>query len=59
MRIVKAKTCPYNPKSDGIEKHLLKTIIDILSRVLVNVTKSYNMVPLIIMAYRASWHNSS
>lgn len=59
INIVKKRTCPYNPKFDGMVERLNRTIIDILSKTILKLTNWDELVPLIMIAYRSAIHSAS
>ena len=59
MDIKKTRTCPYNPKSDGMVERLNRTIIDMLSKCANTHSNWDELLPLVMMAYRSATHSAT
>ena len=60
LRVKKTRTVPYNPKSDGLVERCNRTLKQMLT-MLVDETQTNwdDHVPYVLMAYRASVHDST
>ena len=60
MGIQKTRTCAFNPKSDGMIERMNRTILSMLAKyVNVNQKNWHEPLPLLMMAYRSTVHDST
>ena len=60
LGIEKSRTCPYNPKSDGLIERFNRTLITMLSMFVDKNQKDWDdHLPYVMSAYRATQHRST
>ena len=60
LQIMKTRTCPYRPQSDGLVERFNRTLLQMLSMyVNKNQTNWDDQLPFVLMAYRSTIHEST
>ena len=60
LGVEKTKTCPYNPKSDGLVERFNRTLVGMLSTFVNENRKDWDdHLPYVMAAYRATCHKST
>ena len=60
LRIVKTRTCPYNPKSDGLVERFNRTMAAMLTTLVNDARDDWDdHLPYVMWAYRGSVHEST
>jgi hypothetical protein len=59
LGVSKMRTTPFHPQSDGMDHRYIKTVEDILRKVIVSNHTDWNArLPINLLPYRASIHNT-